>query len=204
MKKELKYFYIENALGWNQDWFQDWWMNRGGCGAVTACDLCIYLAKEKNLTSLYPYDIHDLNKESYTAFSEKMKPYLRPRRSGIDTLEIYIDGLSSYLQDIGVDSLKIEGLHGTAVYSEAEKHIRKQIDCGMLIPFLLLHHKDPAFDELQWHWFNIAGYAEYGGEFYVKAVTYGSFQWLNLQELWDTGHQRKGGIILINIACSEK
>lgn len=41
-KKELKYFTIEDSFGGNQDWFTDPMMNRGGCGAVTACDTCMY------------------------------------------------------------------------------------------------------------------------------------------------------------------
>ena len=48
--KELNYFIIDGAIGWNQDWFKEWWMNKGGCAAVTACDLCLYLAREKQIT----------------------------------------------------------------------------------------------------------------------------------------------------------
>lgn len=43
MKKELEYFYIEDSYGGNQEWFTDFMMNRGGCGALTACDTCLYL-----------------------------------------------------------------------------------------------------------------------------------------------------------------
>ena len=35
---------IDNAPGGNQDDLIEWDMNRGGCGAVTACDVCMYLA----------------------------------------------------------------------------------------------------------------------------------------------------------------
>ena len=41
--KELAYYKIGDSLGWNQDWFVDWWMNIGGCAAVTACDLALVL-----------------------------------------------------------------------------------------------------------------------------------------------------------------
>ena len=68
-------------------------MKIGGCGAVTACDLCIYLAREYGWKQLYPYDPEHVSREDYIAFSRIMKPYLRPRMSGIDTLEIYMDGL---------------------------------------------------------------------------------------------------------------
>ena len=45
MRKELEHFYIGEALGGSQDWFMDPFMKLGGCGAVTACDICIWLAR---------------------------------------------------------------------------------------------------------------------------------------------------------------
>ena len=33
----------------------------------------------------------------------------------------------------------------------------------------------------------------------VKVTTYGSFLWVGFDELWDTGHQRKGGLVLYEI-----
>lgn len=197
MKKELKYFTIDGALGWNQNWFKDKSMYLGGCGAVTACDLCIYLAREKGFSSLYPYDENQLNKQEYVEFSKIMKKYLAPRWTGIDTLEIYIKGFSNYLGDIGESSLKVEGLSASVAWEEGKKLIKDQIDSGMIVPFLLLNHKSHALKDYQWHWFNLAGYEEFNGEFHVEAITYGSFRWLNLQELWDTGYKKKGGIIKI-------
>ena len=104
-----------------------------------------------------------------------MKPYLRPRRSGIDTLEIYLSGLSAYLADAGISCIKGTGLSGTAPWQEAADLIRRQIDRGILVPCLLLLHKSSMFKDFQWHWFNLAGYEEFDGEFYVKAITYGTF-----------------------------
>ena len=51
MKKELEYFMIDGEFGGNQDWFTNIVMNVGGCGAATACDSCIYLAKYKGMKS---------------------------------------------------------------------------------------------------------------------------------------------------------
>lgn len=64
----------------------------------------------------------------------EMKPYLRPRWSGIDTLDIYMEGFGKY-----------------------EKRQEK---------------------------------------FMAKIVTYGKYFWVDFQELWNTGHKRKGGLIL--------
>ena len=70
MKKELDYFMIDGEFGGNQDWFTNIVMNIGGCGAATACDSCIYLAKYKGMKELYPFDLEQPAYEAvYTAES---------------------------------------------------------------------------------------------------------------------------------------
>ena len=34
---------------------------------------------------------------------------------------------------------------------------------------------------------------------YVKAVNYSIYEWLNMEELWDTGYSKRGGLVLFNI-----
>lgn len=146
---------------------------------------------------LYPYDAYSLNKQDYLSFSNIMKPYLHPRWQGIDTLDLYIAGLTAYFHDAGAHTLKADGLSGAVSWKIAAEQIKEQIDHGILVPFLLLYHKSRVLSDLQWHWFNLAGYEEFDGEFYVEAVTYGSFRWVDLRELWNTGYRRKGGIVRI-------
>lgn len=195
--KELDYFCIDDSIGWNQNNFSDWSMYDGGCAAVTACDLCIYLAQQKGFADLYPYDSRYPTQKEYLAFSETMKQYLHPRWQGIDTLELYLSGILSYFQDRGVSSISGKGISGSLPVHRARDLIRKQIDSEFLVPCLLLYHKNSMLKDFQWHWFNLAGYEEFEDEFYVKAVTYGNFYWLNLRELWNTGYRRKGGLIEI-------
>lgn len=147
---------------------------------------------------LYPYNAANLAKERYCSFAAIMKPYLRPRWQGIDTLELYLSGIRAYWRDRRADFLQVEGLPGTASHARARETIRAQIDGGWLISFLLLYHRNHVFADFQWHWFNLAGYREFNGAFYVKAVTYGNFRWLDFREVWDTGYQRKGGLICIS------
>ena len=70
MKKELEYFMIDGEFGGNQDWFTNIVMNVGGCGAATACDSCIYLAKYKGMKKLYPFDLEQIDKEAYKKFKK--------------------------------------------------------------------------------------------------------------------------------------
>jgi len=189
MKKELSYFRVGDSFGGNQDWFRDPMMHLGGCGAAAACDACINIALHDNKAHLYPYEIKRLDKEDYINFSKIMKPYLKPRFHGIDTLDIFIDGFYKYLQDVGA--------------KEAAREIISQIDKGISIPFLLLRHKNVNFKDLVWHWFMLVGYEEFEDEFYVKIATYGGFRWLSFYELWETGFEHKGGIVLIRVKQSQ-
>lgn len=195
-KKELAYFTIGTSFGGNQDWFQDYWMHIGGCAAVAACDSCICLQKSKVKEQLYPYDIENITKEEYINFAMKMKPYLRPRWNGIDKLEIYIDGLTQYLKDIENTTLSIDGFSADCSVEEATELVKKQINAGFPIPFLLLRHKNCNFKELLWHWFLLVGYQEFEDVLYVKIATYGAYQYVSFQELWDSGHHNNGGMIL--------
>ena len=44
-KNELEYFFVEESYGGNQDLFPDVTMRDGGCGAIAACESCIYFAR---------------------------------------------------------------------------------------------------------------------------------------------------------------
>lgn len=196
MKHELPYFYIGSAYGGNQDWLTDRMMNLGGCAAVTACDSSIYFTRYKDAQGLYPYETEDVAKKDYIAFTNVMKPYLRPRWGGIDRLDMYIDGMGQFLTDPGDDDITMDPWSGDKAAAETKDVIKAQIDAGWPIPHLVLHHNNPNFKFYDWHWFLLTGYTEFDGDFMVKAVTYGSWRWLDFDGLWNTGHRKKGGLIL--------
>ena len=199
MKKELIYFKVEDCYGGNQNWFKDPMMKRGGCAAVTACDLCIYLKIIKEINYLYPFNIDYLNKEYYIKFSRIMKPYLHPRMTGINTLQLYIDGFGEYLYDVKDSSIKMTPFSGANTVFDGEKIVINQIDKEIPIPFLLLKHQNLKLDELVWHWFLIVGYEKLDDELFIKIVTYGDYTWISFNELWDTGYEEKGGMIIIDL-----
>ena len=49
-KNELEYFFVEESYGGNQDLFPDVTMRDGGCGAIAACESCIYSVSYTHLT----------------------------------------------------------------------------------------------------------------------------------------------------------
>ena len=103
------------------------------------------------------------------------------------------------MQDRGIDSVDLDGLHGDCSYELFKHAVTAQIDMGMLVPYLNLRHKSPDLKNFVWHWFWLAGYEEFAQETMVKVVSYGTFRWFSLKELWDTGYSRKGGLVLVTI-----
>lgn len=200
-KKELRYFEIDGAFGGNQDWFTNVVMNIGGCAAATACDCCIYLTKRMGAKSLYPFDIDHLNKEDYKRFSQIMKPYIKPRVSGVKKLAWFISGFQRYLEDIGAaGQIAMEEFSGEHTVKEAESFVKSQINKDMPIPVLLLQHKDRAqFKDYIWHWFLIVGYEQAGGDFRIKTATYGEAVVFSLKEMWETGFAEKGGLVKLTL-----
>ncbi|MBE6719777.1 MAG: hypothetical protein E7571_03845 [Ruminococcaceae bacterium] len=201
MKKELPHYRIGTSYGGNQEWFGDFMMRIGGCAAETACECCIYLDKYKG-TSLYPFDAQNITKRDYKEFGNVMKPYLHPRMSGIDKLSIYIEGFGQYLADRN-SKITLGGIEGSEDASLAKLTLIRQIDSGIPVPYLCLYHKNPRFRDYEWHWFLINGYEQYGDVLMVKAVTYSSWEWLDFDELWNSGRQKKGGLIELRIINDE-
>ena len=199
MHKELEYYKLGAEIGFNQDYFTDYWMKLGGCAAVTAMDMSIYLDRINDEKKLYPFDRNNIVVEDYIKFSKIMKPYLRPRWTGIDKLKIYIEGMNSFLEDRDYDKVEILGISGHEDYEVARKSLKEQVDKGMLVPILTLKHKSPKYNFYEWHWYNLSGYEEREDGLYVKAITYGDYAWLNFEELWNTGFKKKGGLIIIKI-----
>ena len=173
-------------------------MNKGGCACVTACDSFIYMRKYMGKDKLYPYDIDRITSLDYIDFSNSIKPYLRPRITGIDRLEIYVDGVSEFLEDMDEHSISLSEFSGENSLDDAKSVVKSQIDKGLLVPMLVLMHKNPKYRDFSWHWFLLTGYDEEVDKFLVKVVSYGSYRWFDLKELWNTGYRRKGGLILFN------
>ncbi|MBD3878366.1 MAG: hypothetical protein SR1Q5_01590 [Quinella sp. 1Q5] len=200
-RKELPHFYIGLSLGGQQKWYSrltDFAMNAGGCAAITACDCAICFEKYFGLRGLYPFDLQHLTQEDYLRFGKIMEPYLYPRWSGVDRLDIYLDGFGRFLKDKGAD-VRLSGWSGDNNLSDTWQIIRKQIDAGYPIPCLVLKHQATELSDYVWHWFILNGYEVRGDKFFIQAVSYGVGRWFDFMTLWDTGYQQKGGLILFEL-----
>ena len=248
MKKELTHHYIEGSYGGNQEWFAGPMMKLGGCGAETACECSIYFSMNLGF-DLYPFDIENITIADYKKFGAIMKPYLSPRMTGIDRLDIFIDGFNAYINDRmnylatrAGDASEGERASKTNSFSQihmsefsgeedvelAIQVVKTQIDRGLPIPMLMLNHHDKKFKDYDWHWFIVNGYAEgtkapppgpwdsAGCEasnsespdgsqrFYIKTATYSEWDWFDLRDFWDTGFERKGGLVIFDIVKRDR
>lgn len=197
MRKELDYFYVGSDYGGNQETLTDLVMKMGGCAAITACDICVYLSKYCG-EKLCDFDANDFSKSDYVSLTRKMKPFLHPRFSGINKTKIYVEGFANYVERKN-SKITLSSLEGTESLHKAKSLVTDQIDRGIPIPMLVLYHKNPRFKDYTWHWFIINGYEEFEGEMMVKVVSYGEWQWFDFKELWDSGYSSKGGLIKIEL-----
>ena len=108
-------------------------------------------------------------------------------------------GTSKYLADNGIDCISMRGFDGNEPYEEACESLRRQIDNGYPVPNLTLYHTDRKFRDYVWHWFILNGYEDREDGLYVKAVTYSGYQWMSFEQLWNTGHEVRGGLVLFEM-----
>ena len=196
--RELEHFLIDGAYGWNQELFEDNWMNRGGCAAVTACEICICLARTKGMTNLYPFDAGNITREDYLAFARIMRPYLHPRPAGINRTSVYMDGFRDDLATCPGPTLRMRSVEGDEPYAAARQAVRDSLDRGFPVAYLMLLHTDKSLEDYHWHWFLLNAYDETPQGFMVRVVTYGEWRRFELGHLWDTGHDRKGGLVVFS------
>lgn len=172
-------------------------------------DSCIYLAKYKGMKKLYPFDLEQMDKEAYKKFSQIMKPYIRPRVQGVKKPEWYIEGLAKYISDVnekyGTDyQIDMEKFDGTGTAEDAEKIICEQIDKGLPVPYLMLRHLNvEKYKDFIWHWFPVVGYEKNEQGMWIDVATYGEKVRLDLMELWKTGCEEKGGIVIYELKNTE-
>ncbi len=196
--KELSYFSVDGAYGGNQDWHTNLVMHMGGCAAIVACDSMLYFAKNLKRRDLYPFDLDHLTRVDYKAFGMLMKPYISPRIQGVKKLAWYQAGLEQYLTDYGIDfPYQIDTFSGDSELALAKATVRRQIDGGKVIPFLLLRHQRGSLSFFTWHWFLLTGYEELdNGEMMVATGTYAKKRIVSFDQLWETGYEEKGGMII--------
>ncbi len=203
MKNYIDYFKVGDTPGGNQDWCTDFWMHLGGCGALAACDMAICLAKNKGQKDAVPYDPNHMTKQQYLDLSMRMKPYIHPRIGGVTKLSYFTEGFRKYMKNRGYQ-IEFDTISGKEDYEKAEIFVKGAIDQNLPVSYLMLRHRNPEFDDLNWHWFMITGYkTDRDGRTVLQYHTYGGVHYADFQRLWNTGMYRRGGMIRIRSVTSE-
>ena len=193
---KIDYFNIEGTPGGSQNWFTDFWMHIGGCGALAACDLAICLSKNLGFSDCFPYNPRKLTKEQYISFAMMMKSYIRPRIGGVTKTSVFTAGFGKYLRDCGYEP-RFAVCQGEEDYVKACRFVKAALAHNLPIAYLMLHHTDKRYDNLSWHWFVITGYERKNGRIMLTYHTYGGVYKVDLYGLWHTGKRWKGGMVAV-------
>lgn len=198
--KELDFVTVGGSYyGGDQNWNRRWLMRLGGCSTTTACESCICLAKDHaSMRALYPFSLDEISIDDFRDFSEIMFQFVHPGIGGLTDIHRYASMVKSYAQSRGID-VRTRTLSGELPERDAREFIVDAIDDGCPVAYLMLRHRDPRFDELEWHWFSITGY-EAADSFQMIAATYGHRFRLDLSRAWATGYSYKGGLAVMKPA----
>lgn len=201
MKRELDFFLVDGMhYGGDQNWGRHLIMRMGGCSTVTACELSVCLAQsDDTLRGLLPFDPASISKEDFLAFFEEVFQFIHPGVYGLTDVCKYAGKFREFALSRGID-LKLEVLPGSADREEAARFIRRNIDSGRPVAYLMLKHADPAFDEFEWHWFTVTGYEDTDAAMILTVATYGKKFTMPFDDAWATGHRWKGGIAAVSTA----
>ena len=124
---------------------------------------------------------------------------MRSRISPGRTTYLFREGFEKYLEDVGEKRIIIEEMQGTEDAGSAADFIKKHIDSGFPVPYLMLRHKKEYYKDFVWHWFLCYGYEEREDGMWITVATYGEKSTFRLADLWDTGYEERGGLVGLKI-----
>jgi len=198
MKQEIPFLDISGKYGGNQYVFTHLLMKRGGCSTICACHASILLAcQDPSRADLSPIRQLTMRQSEFDAFAADMFRFVYPGERGVPATDLFAQAYLAYAREKGVP-VRIEQLQGSESYAAAEAFIRRMIDDGYTVQYLLLRHQSPSLQQIQWHWFTVTGYDDHDGQgFDILFSTFGQRQVASLSLLWDTGMEEKGGLLAI-------
>lgn len=176
--------------GCDQEWYTTRWQRLSGCGPTTAASL--------SLLQFFPSV--PLNQESALKRMEETWKYVTPNLRGVDTLERFKDGFSTYLSDHAikhtVHCLPIpKSKDKRPVIEDAIRFIREALEKDIPVPFLNLHNGQVRNLEA-YHWVLITAIrctADHT-EVKVEIVDGGKAFFIDLI-LWLTSSRAGGGFL---------
>lgn len=186
--------------GADQEWYEDGWQRKAGCGPTTASHLVSYLAEVRpGWTSLYPS--HSRRKDDFLALMKEMWTFVTPGRMGVNTLHAFTRGIEGYAREKGVE-LPVRGLDIPAMKAarpsvdQCAAFLRTAISADSPVAFLNLSHGQ--VQELEsWHWVTVVGVEEHeDGQLLCTILDAGRELTIDFR-LWFQTTRAGGGLIYI-------
>jgi len=197
MKKNLDFIDVEGNYGGDQHWYKDKFMRLAGCSSVCASEACAYLAgRFPHLRGLYPHDPARIGKKEFISFMTGMFSFFPPGITGLSNIRRFRRCFLDYADAAGV-AVRPALMDGREPLGAARDFVTAALDEGYPVMYLLLRHKDPALDDYTWHWFNLTGYETKGESMSVDFATWGSKHTADFDNLWNTGANHLGGMVVI-------
>jgi len=81
----------ESYIGGSQEWYEDTWHKKSGCGPVAASNIVLYFLRKHGIERDYSKLIHD------------MFNFVTPTIRGVDSSVIFVDGLLNFASVNGIN-----------------------------------------------------------------------------------------------------
>jgi len=163
-KKELAIplIYEQEKLvgrGGNQDWFPEKWPRQAGCASTAGANLAAYFAaSDPQLRALYPGDPDRFVLPEFLQAMQQMYGYMRPGLLGYPFAGKFARKFVRYAREHGIQAAA-DVYQQPRTWQDALLFVRRHIDCGSPVALLILWHRSPALQRVNWHWMTIFGYA---------------------------------------------
>lgn len=154
---------INTWSGADQEWYQNNWRAKAGCGTTTAAHLISYLS-EIHVDYKDLYLAHSRKRDDFLNFMNELWDYVTPGLKGLNTITKFVHGVRAYAIEKGV-TLSFHKLNITR-----KKTDRPTIDqCITFLQSAMKSDRPVAFLNLSsgtikdlesWHWVTIIAFEE--------------------------------------------
>ena len=145
--------------GGNQEWYEDEWHRRAGCGPTTASTLMYYLAqRDESKRALWP-TANERGKEDFVRLMHTVWDYVTPGMRGLNRSCMFTGGLERYAMERQVSLtahvLEIpESLTSRKGYGHFLSFLRRGLEADCPVAFLNL--SNGKTERLySWHWVTV-------------------------------------------------
>ena len=138
----------EKYYGCNQEWYKKHWQRMAGCGPTVATNIILYSKKNSGIT-----------KNESIIVMDEMWQHVTPTMKGVNTTNIFYNGLSSYAKSKGakllydaIDVPKKKEMRPTFV--RIINFIQNNLENDIPLAFLnLCNGEEKCLDK--WHWVTV-------------------------------------------------